>query len=144
MVSIHQDGTPPFQIGLFNQCPSNIPGTLLNPKLDTRISVCPSVFHQSVTLRLPPWILKMGGLESSGWRKISSNGKTKRIAKKNCRFCRFIWYFLLILDIFGLFLKLLMILQNVTKFTTEQNEPKQKNGPFFGQRAKKASARSPP
>ena len=27
----------------------------------------------------PPWILKWGGLESSGQRLISSNGKTKRI-----------------------------------------------------------------
>ena len=34
-----------------------------------------------VTLRGPPsWILKLGGLESSGWRLISSYGKTKRIA----------------------------------------------------------------
>ena len=28
----------------------------------------------------PPWILKRGGLESSGRILISSNGKTKRIA----------------------------------------------------------------
>ena len=34
-----------------------------------------------VTLRPPhPWILKRAGLESSGWRLISSIGKTKRIA----------------------------------------------------------------
>ena len=50
-----------------------------NPKLDKRISVCPLSFvrHAQAT---PPWILKRGGLESSGQRLIPLNGKTKRIA----------------------------------------------------------------
>ena len=42
--------------------------------LDTRISV---LRHAQGT---PPWILKRGGLESSGRKLISSFGKTKRIA----------------------------------------------------------------
>ena len=48
---------------------------LYNQILDTRISVRLS---SSVTPRLPP--MKRGGLESSGQRLISSNGKTKEIA----------------------------------------------------------------
>ena len=53
-----------------------------HPILDTRIFV-----RACITLRPPPWILKWGGLESSGQRLIASIGKTKRIAffsaKKN-------------------------------------------------------------
>ena len=49
--------------------------------LDTRISVCPSVRPSSCS-GYPPWILKQGGLESSGQRLISSNGKNKIIAPK--------------------------------------------------------------
>ena len=39
-----------------------------------------SVRPSSVTLVLPPWILKWGGLESSDRRIISLIGKTKKIA----------------------------------------------------------------
>ena len=47
---------------------------------------------------VPPWILKQGGLESSGWRLISFNSKTEIIAKKNWRkevifFLFFSWFF---------------------------------------------------
>ena len=54
---------------------------LIHPILDTRISIHPdfSVLVPSVTLRVPPWILKRGGLGSSGQRLISSIGKNKRI-----------------------------------------------------------------
>ena len=51
--------------------------------------VCSKAIGQKsyVTLRLPPRNVKHGGLESSGWRLISSIGKTKIIvfifAKKN-------------------------------------------------------------
>ena len=52
-----------------------------NTVLDTRTSVlycvCVCVF---VMLLLPPWILKPGGLESSGQRLISLNSWNKRIA----------------------------------------------------------------
>ena len=37
-------------------------------------------FFPPVTLRVPPWILKRGELESSGQKIISSIGKIKRIA----------------------------------------------------------------
>ena len=52
-----------------------------NPILDTRISVRPSSACPScITLRVPPWILKGAGMDSSGQRLISSIGKTKRLA----------------------------------------------------------------
>ena len=48
-----------------------------NPIFDTKMStLCP----QSVLLRLPLWILKRGGLESSGCRLISLNISTSIIA----------------------------------------------------------------
>ena len=47
-----------------------------NPISDARIFVLLAPSH----LCYPPWILKLGGLESSGQRLISWNGKTKRIA----------------------------------------------------------------
>ena len=40
----------------------------------------PPFFLSSVTFRVPPWIQKRAGLESSGWRLISSIGKTEIIA----------------------------------------------------------------
>ena len=51
---------------------------ILYPILDTRISFV--LLRPSVTLRVPPWILKRGWVESAGQRLISSIGKTERIA----------------------------------------------------------------
>ena len=60
------------------ECATNI----ILPILDIRISV----LRPSVTLMVPPtpppWILKRGGLQSSGQKIISSIGKAKRIQKK--------------------------------------------------------------
>ena len=39
----------------------------------------PSLIHNAQGTP-PPWILKRGGLESSGQRLMASNGKTNRIA----------------------------------------------------------------
>ena len=48
--------------------------------LDTRISDCLSFVLWTLSRSdLTPLILKRGGLESSGQRQISSNGKTKGI-----------------------------------------------------------------
>ena len=49
----------------------------MHPILDTWISDCPP--PPFVTLKAPPWILKRGGLESSGQRLFSLNAKTKII-----------------------------------------------------------------
>ena len=49
------------------------------PILDTRISFVWTPSPPSVTLILPPWFLKWGGLESSGRRLIYSIEKTKKI-----------------------------------------------------------------
>ena len=46
-----------------------------NQILDTSISFL--LYPWTVRNMLPPWILKLGGLESSGQRLISLNGKTK-------------------------------------------------------------------
>ena len=54
---------------------SVVNNSALHSIIDMKITV-----RSSVTLVLPPWILKRGGLESSGRILISSNGKTKRIA----------------------------------------------------------------
>ena len=53
---------------------------LINPILNRRISVRPSVLRPLSHSDHPPWIMKRGGLESSGWRLISAIGNTKRIA----------------------------------------------------------------
>ena len=48
-----------------------------NPILDTRISVRTSPSFVTLSVPLPPWILKRAGLEISGQRIISSLVKTK-------------------------------------------------------------------
>ena len=45
--------------------------------LDTRISIGLSSFVHVSRSRYPPWILKRGGLESSGKRLITLNSNTK-------------------------------------------------------------------
>ena len=50
----------------------------MHPLFDTRISVRPG-FRLRNAQGPPPWIVKRGGLESSGRGLISSIGKTKRI-----------------------------------------------------------------
>ena len=56
----------------------NHPPMCWYPKLERMISV--RSFVCMSRSGYPPWILKRGGLESSGRRLISSIGKTKRIA----------------------------------------------------------------
>ena len=65
------------------------------PILDTRIFIRTSDFvrHAQGT---PPWILKRDGLESSGRRLISSNGKTKRITFLSSFSTTFFWLQLII------------------------------------------------
>ena len=79
---------------VFSQCAKLSPRAK-HPILDTRISCscCSSVLRQSRSGD-PPWILKRGGLESSGWRLISSIGQTKGIV-----FFSAIFFLLLFKDI---------------------------------------------
>ena len=50
----------------------------MNPKLERRISFVRASVRPSRSGD-PPWNLKRAGLESSGWRLVSSIGKTKKI-----------------------------------------------------------------
>ena len=124
-----------------------------NPKLDMKISVCPFVrlFVHVPRLCYPHWILKRGGLESSGWRLISSIGKTNRIA-----FCFVVLATKVIFDIFfgffEIFLKkidffcffnvfMFLIFLNFfrfTKVTTKscQGTPGHQKWPKIGQNSK--------
>ena len=65
-----------------NQCSA----LLKHPITDTRIFGFRTLFVHPPRSRYPPWILKRGGLEKSGGRLISSNGKIKRIALLFCFF----------------------------------------------------------
>ena len=75
---------------------ANFKAHVLHPILNTRISV---LLFRNAQGTYPPWILKMGGLESSNRRLISTISRTFRLKEEEKIFLNFFQIFFLALGL---------------------------------------------